>query len=529
MPTGYLSLVLHGHLPYVRHPEHDYFLEENWFYEALTDTYLPLLETLEGLVEDGIPFRLTLSLSPTLMSMMADSLLQTRYLRHLDRLIELSEKEIRRTRHQPDFHAVSRMYHERFSRSRNRHQNRYRGNLLPAFRRLEEEGVLEIITAAATHGYLPLLSARPFAVRTQVRAAVDYFQRTMGRFPDGLWLPECGYYPGLDSVLREEGIRYFFVETHGLVYAQPRPRFGNYAPIYCPSGVAAFGRDLESSKQVWSAEEGYPGDYDYREYYRDIGFDLDLETIRPYIHPDGIRINTGIKYYRITGETDNKQVYDPSRAAGKTAVHAGNFMFNRQRQVEFLASTMDRPPLLVAPYDAELFGHWWFEGPQWLNLLIRKLACDQDTVELITPSDYLDEFPINQESTPSGSSWGFKGYNEVWLNGRNDWVWRHLHKAARRMEGMIDQRPNANGTTRRAMNQAVRELLLAQSSDWPFMMKTGQQSEYAVKRFKDHVLRFTRLADEIESGRIDEGWLKELVDRDNLFPDLDYRRLRLDT
>jgi 1,4-alpha-glucan branching enzyme len=526
MPTGYLSLVLHGHLPYVRHPEHDYFLEENWFYEALTDTYLPLLDVFERLVGDGIPFRLTLSLSPTLMSMMADPLLQSRYLRHLDRLIELSEKELDRTRSRPDYHAVARMYHERFSRSRDRFRNRYGRNLLPAFRRLEDQGALEIITTAATHGYLPLLSAQPFAVRAQVLAAIDSFQRMMDRPPDGFWLPECGYYPGLDSILREAGIRYFFVETHGIAYAQPRPRYGPFAPIYCPTGVAAFGRDLESSKQVWSADEGYPGDYDYREYYRDIGFELDMETIQPYIHPDGIRINTGIKYYRITGKTDDKQVYHPMRAIEKAAAHAGNFMFNRQRQVEYLASTMDRPPLLVAPYDAELFGHWWFEGPEWINMLIRKLACDQDVVEMITPSDYLDDFPVNQESTPSGSSWGYRGYNEVWLNGRNDWVWRHLHRAAGRLEKLIRENPRAGGTTRRALNQAVRELLLAQSSDWPFMMKTGQQSDYAVKRFKDHMLRGLRLADEIESGRIDEGWLKELEERDNLFPELDYRRFR---
>ena len=527
MPIGYLSLVLHCHLPYVRHPEHDYFLEENWFYEALTDTYLPFLEVFEGLVRDGIPFRLTLSLSPTLIAMMADPLLQTRYLRHLDRLIELSEKELDRTRRQPEFHAVARMYHERFSQSRDRFQNRYGRNLLPAFRRLEEEGVLEIITAAATHGYLPLLGVRPFAVRTQILAAVDYFHQSMGLPPDGLWLPECGYHPGLDTALREAGIRYFFVETHGLAYAQPRPRCGIYAPVYCPTGVAAFARDIESSKQVWSAEEGYPGDYDYREYYRDIGFELPMDYIRPYIHPDGIRINTGIKYYRITGKTNDKQVYHPPRAIEKAAEHAGNFIFNRQRQVEHLASTMDRPPLLVAPYDAELYGHWWFEGPEWINMLIRKLACDQEIVELITPSDYLEKFPVNQESTPSASSWGNKGYSDVWLNGRNDWVWRHLHKAARRMEELVNQYPNTGGTTRRALNQAVRELLLAQSSDWPFMMKTGQQSDYAVKRFKDHVLRFTRLADEIESGSVDEGWLKELEERDNLFPDLDYRRFRI--
>jgi 1,4-alpha-glucan branching enzyme len=527
MPTGYLSLVLHSHLPYVRHPEHNYFLEENWFFEALTDTYLPLLDVFEGLVRDDIPFRLTLSLSPTLISMMSDSLLQSRYLRHLDRLIELSKRELSRTRHQPKFYLVARMYYKRFSQSRERFLNHYSCNILPAFRRLEEQGVLEIITAAATHGFLPLLSVKPVSVRLQVMIAVEYFRQTMGHPPDGLWLPECGYYPELDSVLKEAGVRYFFVETHGLAFAQPRPRYGVYAPVYCPSGVAAFGRDLESSKQVWSAEEGYPGDSDYRDYYRDIGFDLDMDYIRPFIHPDGIRINTGIKYYRITGKTDDKQIYNPSWAIQKTADHAGNFMFNRQQQVEHLASKMDRPPLVVAPYDAELFGHWWFEGPEWIDTLIRKIACDQDIVQLATPSDYLEEFPVNQESTPSGSSWGFKGYNDVWLNSRNDWIWRHLHQAAGRLEELIRVYPNGRGILRRGLNQAIRELLLAQSSDWPFMMKTGQQADYAVKRFKDHVLRFLKLSDEIRSGRIDEIALKELEDRDNLFPALDYRSFRI--
>ena len=226
MPAGYLSLILHGHLPYVRHPEHSYFLEENWYYEALSDTYLPLLDVFEGLVQDGIPFRLTLSLSPTLISMMTDPLLQARYIRHLNRLRELSEKELNRTRHQPEFHNLARMYYDRFSRSRDRFENQYARNLLPAFGRLENEGVLEIITTAATHGFLPLLSVQPFAVRTQLLAGVDYFEQVMGHPPAGIWLPECGYFQGLDSTLKEAGIRYFFAETHGLTYAQPRPRYG---------------------------------------------------------------------------------------------------------------------------------------------------------------------------------------------------------------------------------------------------------------------------------------------------------------
>jgi 1,4-alpha-glucan branching enzyme len=520
---GYLCLILHGHLPYVRHPEHPYFLEENWFYEALTDTYLPLLEIWEGLLRDDIPFRLTVSLSPTLLSMMADPLLQSRYLRHLDRLIELSGRELGRTRHQPEFHATAQMYHERFRKTRERYAYQYRSDLIGAFRRLSERGALELITSAATHGYLPLLSVSPTSIRAQARVGVETFTQLMGHPPKGFWLPECAYYPGLDEILKEVGLRYCFLETHGLAHAQPRPRYGVYAPVYCPSGFAAFGRDPESSKQVWSAEEGYPGDFDYREYYRDIGFDLDYDYIRPYIHPDGMRINTGIKYYRVTGKTDYKEPYVRSWAMNKADLHAGNFLFYREKQVEWLAPQMERPPMIVAPYDFELFGHWWFEGPEWLDFLIRKLVCDQDTVDMITPSEYLDHYPVNQVVTPSGSSWGHKGYNEVWLNGRNDWVWRHLHQAARRMEQLVRDHPSADGVSRRALNQALRELLLAQSSDWPFMMKTGQQAEYAHKRITDHLLRFLRLADEIDSGQIEEGWLKDLEEKDNLFPSLDYR------
>ncbi|MGH7274806.1 MAG: DUF1957 domain-containing protein, partial [Nitrospiria bacterium] len=223
MAKGYLCFVFHGHLPYVRHPEHDYFLEENWFYEALTDNYLPLLGVWEGLVRDSIPFRLTVSLSPTLISMMADSLLASRYLRHLDRLIELTEKELERTRHESEIHSVARMYHERFWQVRERYHG-YRGDLIGAFQRLEEQGVLELITSAATHGYLPLLSLQPGSIKAQVRVGIETFRHHMGHPPKGLWLPECGYFPGLDQSLRDAGLRYCFLETHSLLYAQPRPK-----------------------------------------------------------------------------------------------------------------------------------------------------------------------------------------------------------------------------------------------------------------------------------------------------------------
>ena len=286
---------------------------------------------------------------------------------------------------------------------------------------------------------------------------------------------------------------------------------------------AAFGRDLESSKQVWSAEEGYPGDWEYRDFYRDIGFDLDEAYIRPYINGDGVRTFTGLKYHRITGDTEAKAPYDPARAREKAAEHAGNFLFNRGKQVEYLSTLMDRTPVIVSPYDAELFGHWWYEGPDWLDFLFRKMHYDQDVVKPINAREYLERYPVCQVSTPSLSSWGHLGYSEVWLNGANDWVYPHLHKAADRMTHLANRHRGASGTLERALNQAARELLLAQSSDWAFIMKTGTHVSYAADRTVSHLGRFNRLHDEISGGRVDEGWLASVEARDNIFPEVDFR------
>ncbi|MGD9014761.1 MAG: DUF1957 domain-containing protein [Candidatus Omnitrophota bacterium] len=523
MHKGYLCLVLHGHLPFVRHPEHEDFLEEDWFYEAITETYIPLILVFSGLLQDRVNFRLTLSLSPTLLSMFSDDLLQERYLKHINRLIELTHKEIERTRWQPEFNKLSLMYLDYFLKARQVFHD-YQRNLSLAFKKFQDAGNLEIITCGATHGLFNLMEVTKPSVRAQVEVGVDYYQRTFSCLPKGLWLPECGFNPGDDQILKQAGLRYFFVDAHGVLHGTPRPKYGVFAPVYCKnSGVACFARDLESSKQVWSSIEGYPGDYYYREFYRDIGFDLDYDYLKGYIHPDGHRINTGIKYYRITGSTDNKQPYLPREASEKAAEHAGNFMFNRQRQIEYLYDCLGKKPMIVSPYDAELFGHWWFEGPQWLDFLIRKISFDQDIIRLVTASDYLAENPRNQVVTPSMSTWGWKGYNEVWLQGCNDWIYPHLHMSSQRMTELADKFPEASGLLRRALNQLLRELLLAQSSDWAFILAVGTHTNYAAQRIKQHLLRFIRLYESIKSNSIDQAWLSDIEYKDNIFPEIDYR------
>jgi len=533
MGKGYLALILHCHLPFVRHPEHAEFLEERWLFEAITESYIPFIDLFERLCADRVSYKVTLSITPPLAAMLSDPLLQTRYRSHIEKLIVLSEKEIARTKKEPALNILAKFYFKAFQKARAIFE-RVGGNLLTAFRALQDEGSMALITSGATHGYLPLMAHIPNAVRAQVQVACSEHQRHFGRRPAGIWLPECGFYPGIEQFLEEAELRYFIVDAHGLLHATPRPVYGLHAPIYCPSQdqrshVAVFARDPEASKQVWSADEGYPGDCDYRDFYRDIGFDLPLETIGHYIHPDQIRVHTGMKYYKITGKTALKEIYNRSIAEEKAKLHAENFIMNREQQVLSLSNKMDRKPILVAPYDAELFGHWWFEGPLWIEALIRQLAENPQVLELTTPDCYLQEYPKNQVATPPTCSWGYKGYNEFWLNGENDWVYRPLHQAAYRMIKVANQfvaRPLSEmgaGILRRALNQSARELLLAQSSDWAFIMKTGTSPPYAVARTKLHLERFNRLCEEIDKNDVNETFLKDVEDKDNIFPEIDYR------
>jgi len=523
-PHGYLCLMLHAHLPFIRHPEHPTFLEEDWLFEAITECYAPLLARLHRLAEEGVPYKVTISLTPTLAEMLRDPLLRERYEIRRDNLIRLSELELERT-HGTPFAAAAAAMHD-LLRSARDVWSRWGGDLTAGFKRLVDLGNLEIVTCTATHGYLPLMATEE-AKRAQVNIGVESYEKAFGRRPHGIWLAECGYERGVDQLLADEGIAFFFTESLALLHGHPRPRFSVFAPVSTPAGPTAFARDPECGRQVWSSTEGYPGDYVYREYYRDLGFDASYDMIKPFLHQDGVRRHLGFKYFRVTGThtaLHHKEPYDPAMASSRAREHGRHFIQTQRRRIGQIREVIGQAPVLTAPYDAELFGHWWYEGPQFLEETIREAARFPDDIQLVTPADllgagtYVDTIDLNP------SSWGSEGTSKVWLNGSNAWMYRHLHHMEDRMVALARENPTPEGVNHRFLNQAARELLLAQSSDWPFIITNRTAVTYALRRFQTHVERFFRL-DDMVCGRlpVDERWLGEIENMDSLFSDIDYR------
>lgn len=512
MAIGDLALVLHAHLPYVRSGEPG-SLEEDWYFQALQECYLPLLQMLEAAAADpACQPRLTLGLSPTLLTLLSDAGLNQRFLPWLElRRRLLAEAPTACAEAAADLDGQLAGVAEQFLACG--------GNLLPRFRQLQQAGVLDLITCAATHGYLPLLRDTPEAVHAQLITAVREHQRLLGERPLGIWLPECAYYEGLDRSLLACGLRYSLLDGHGLLHAQPRPRYGVYAPLCSPGGVAFFGRDSESTLPVWSASRGYPGDGAYREFHRDLGWDLPEEQLREV----GIRSRRplGLKLHRVTARIcalEDKQPYQPALAGQRVVEHAAAYLEGRAAQLQSLAGAMEREPLLVAPFDAELFGHWWFEGPRFLAELFRQGAAAG--VRFVHLRGVLAANPALQVSRPSPSSWGKGGYHDYWLNETNSWVVAEWQRASRAMVERVSRGVGSAGQ-RRWLTQAGRELLLAQSSDWSFILRAGTTTELARDRIHRHLDRFWRLLDAVESGvEPDAGWLAGLEREDGLFPGL---------
>lgn len=506
----------------MRHPEHPRFLEEDWLFEAILEVYLPLLLRLERLAEEGIPTPCSLSLSPTLLAMFEDPLLRDRFAGWLDRRIEFLQAETERLRWFPQALALAEHYLAESEAARALYETRYRRDLIAAFARLAN-GV-ELITTNATHGFLPLLGDAPPLWRAQIQTARSEHRRHFGQEPSTHWLSECGYAAGLDRVLAECGVAASVLEEHGVLHARPAPRHGAHAPVLSEAGVLFFARDAAASREIWSAGEGLPGHPLYRDFFRDVGWDLDLDYVAPFLHDAARRNPLAVRYHRVTGAGE-KDWYEREVGLALAERHAREFWARREEQADSLSRLSDRLPVITLPFDAELFGHWWYEGPHFLEALFRE-AAGSTRLRMVGLSEAHALERRVQQAEPTPSSWGEGGYSAYWLSRENDWILRRLRRAGEAMVALATRwslRPPELAGGERQIRQLGRELLLAQSSDWPFILKSGASAEYAARRAGEHLDACDRLYDGLVNERVDMSYLKERETRWPIFPSLDWR------
>jgi len=540
---------LHSHLPYVlnhgRWPH-----GSDWIAEAAIDTYLPLIEALRALDAEGIAAPVTIGFTPVLANQLASDAFRAELELYFQQRLDHCDEAPASLEETGDTHLIPLVdyWRERLTRLRALFRS-IDGDIVSVFRDLETRGRIEIIGSAATHGFLPLL-ARDESIQLQLDVGRREHTRLFGRAPQGCWLPECAYRPrgpwkpmpdapdtgprpGIEEYLADAGFRFFFADAHMARAGSPLGLYGQVTAnelehvaspdahweatrtpyrvyrvtsTHTPETVAAFIRDPDSSAQVWSRHQGYPGEARYLEFHK-------------------IRWPGGLKLWRVTGNSVDlgaKEPYDPLTASAMTSAHGAHFA----SLLATIAAThpVHRRGVVVAPFDTELFGHWWHEGPEFLANVYRALR-SQPAVKPATASDHL---AVNRARTGlrlGAGSWGANGDYSMWLNGQTAWTWPKIWELEERFWTLAREAiefPSAY----EALAQAARELLLVQSSDWQFIISTGAVTDYAIRRFNGHADACDRLFNAIRDGLVSgdltnaTNLASELRAQDDLFPDV---------
>lgn len=505
MTRGYFTFVLHTHIPYVRKHGKWPFGEE-WVFEAIAETYLPLLMSFEELKGKNVKFNLVIGLTPILMEQLNDEYMKREFEKYMERKLSAMKKDLEKYGEENLKRAIK--YMVNYFEEVYNYWKSINGDILGKLKQFQDEGYIEVITSAATHGYLPLLE-RDEAIEGQIVNGILTYEKYFGRKPRGIWLPECGYRPegywrspstgeviwkkGIEKVLQKYGIEFFFVESHLIDEGPASFGYGKILPAKAQkstlrpyfikdTNIAVFARNRETGLQVWSADIGYPGDFWYREFHKKAD-------------------KSGGQYWRITSknlELGRKEPYVPEKALERVEEHAKHFVNLVKSLLENYERQYGEKGIVVAPYDTELYGHWWFEGVKWLARVLELMG--EEGIETTTISKFLDNYKGEKYEIelPEGS-WGMYGTHYTWWNPEVEWMWEHVHLAERRMIALASKYLHEDEFGDRVLEQLGRELLLIESSDWQFLITTGQAKFYGKKRLLEHANYFHRLANALET------------------------------
>ena len=548
-PVGNLCIVLHGHLPYVLH-HGSYPHGEAWLFEAAAETYLPLLDMIGGVALMGKRPALTIGLTPVLLEQLAHPRFKAGFVDYLNGRIEKARED------QAEFAQNGEKHNEYLAQTwidwhrQKKEQFERIGRDIPGeFAKRLDEGHIQILTSNATHGYMPLI-LNDEMLAAQMKCGTATSEKHIGRRLKGMWLPECAYRPhwhhwmpavlydnardrpGVEQFIADAGVTHFFVESHlvqnatpmgyrdGSYHADGGPRPGSNRPLE-PVGVVsepadpkvfAFARHPHVSEQVWSGSIGYPADGAYLEFHRKHG-------------------DHGLRYHKITSTKtplSAKEPYYPDDIDAKLFAHAMHFCDTVRSTLWDYHRETGRRGTVVASFDAELFGHWWFEGIRFLRDVILTMS-NMDDVQLSTAEEVLENSPPDKVMRLPEGSWGENGDHTVWANERIKWAWEIEYRAEGTFLRLLHSLPwKDDPQLKGVMERAGRQLLLLQASDWPFVIHTGGAVDYGIERIAGHSTHFNRLtnlADRLGKGgqmtELDKVDLAEIDAHDNIFPDID--------
>ncbi len=504
-PKAYIILVLHAHLPYVRIPGKKIPLQELWLFQAITECYIPLIKCFRELIKENVNFHITLSVSPTLISMLGDNYYKDKYRHYLGVLLNIINIILNDNNDdvKPAVLELGKKIKETSG-----YFDSTGGDIINEFKKLAKDGRINLITCPAAHPVLPLYRFNDDFVKNQIATGLRIFRKAFGTSPEGFWLPEMGYFSGLDRMLTAENIKYTFLDAHSVYLTDYAPSYGNFFPSVTDNGLAVFPREMKLSNTIWSAERGYPGDPRYREFHFDYTFSLP----DPLIESMEIeRIPLGLKIYRITGKGTHKDFYNRAGAMDAAGEHAEDFFNRIIRRADEIGNSIGRTPVFTLPFDAELFGHWWHEGPTFLKHIIKKISAS-DCVKLVSPREMISEAGLDTVS-PAESSWGEGGFFSVWTHPECMWLYPRVADLYNRIINLAAQKKH-----RQAALQALKEIMLASSSDWIFFIANNTSREYGTMRLKDHVKAAEKILESAEKNRAGEKFLSE---RKSLYPIFD--------